>query len=137
MLILFVMALAAAAPPPAKADPCKGSTTPDVNACLSLSLDRSKARLGKYIEAALQRYGENSGSSVRLGIQAAQDAFEAYRSIECAAVYENWKDGTIRGAMSLSCETRLTDARTHDIWQDWLQYMDSTPPVLPEPTPTR
>jgi uncharacterized protein YecT (DUF1311 family) len=136
MLILFVMALAVA-PPPAKVDPCKESTTLDVNACLSQSLDRSKARLDKYKEAALRRCGDDNQSALRIGIQAAQDAFEAYRSIECAAVYENWKDGTIRGAMSLSCETRLTDARTHDIWQDWLQYMDSTPPVLPEPTPTR
>ena len=136
MLFLFVMALAATSPV-AKVHPCKGSTTPDVNACLSLSLNRSKARLDKYTEAALRRYGEDGEAPVRLGIQAAQDAFEAYRSIECAAVYENWKDGTIRGAMSLSCETRLTDARTHDVWQDWLRYMDSTPPVLPEPTPTR
>jgi uncharacterized protein YecT (DUF1311 family) len=104
---------------------------------LGTSLDRSKARLAKYLQAALTRYADDNEAAVRLGIQASQDAFEAYRSIECATVYEDWKDGTIRGAMSLSCETALTDERTHDIWADWLQYMDSTPPILPEPEPTK
>ena len=83
----------------------------------------------------LTRHGDDNEAAIRLGIQASQDAFEAYRSIECATIYENWKDGTIRGAMSLTCETGLTDQRTHAIWQHWLQYMDSTPPILPEPKP--
>ena len=34
MLILFVMALAAAAPPPAKADPCNGSDTRSMAECM-------------------------------------------------------------------------------------------------------
>jgi uncharacterized protein YecT (DUF1311 family) len=134
ILTLLISATVAATPP--KTDPCNGSSTPEVNVCESKSLDRSKTRLAKYLEAALKRHGDDNEAAVRIGIQAAQNAFEAYRSIECATVYEDWKDGTIRGAMILSCETALTDERTHDIWQHWLQYMDSTPPILPEPKPT-
>jgi len=136
-LILSLLVGAAVASAAPKIDPCKGSTTPEVNACLAGSLDRSKARLEKYLQAALHRYGEDTESAVRLGIQASQNAFEAYRSIECATVSENWKTGTIRGAMNISCETALTDERTHDIWANWLQYMDRTPPILPEPRPTK
>ncbi|MFL6764396.1 MAG: lysozyme inhibitor LprI family protein [Sphingomicrobium sp.] len=132
--LLVSAAIASAAP---KNDPCKGSTTPEVNACLGSSLDRSKARLKKYLQTAFSRYGDDNNAAVRLGIQASQDAFETYRSIECATVSENWKGGTIGGAMNLACETALTDERTHDIWAHWLQYMDSTPPILPEPKPTK
>jgi uncharacterized protein YecT (DUF1311 family) len=135
IVVLLIAATVTSAAP--KADPCKGSTTPEVNACLAAELDQSRARLNRYVEAALDRYGEDKDAAVRLGIQASQHAFEAYRSIECQTVYEDWKDGTIRGAMSLSCEIRLTDERTHDVWQHWLHYMDSTPPILPEPKATK
>ncbi|TMJ11299.1 MAG: DUF1311 domain-containing protein [Alphaproteobacteria bacterium] len=133
MIVALMLAMAAPAP---AADPCKGSSTPEINACISGSLARAQARLDKYVDAAKERCGSEDEAAVRLGIEASQKAFDAYREIECAAVYEDWKDGTIRGAMHLSCEVRLTDERTHTVWQNWLQYMDSTPPILPEPKPT-
>jgi uncharacterized protein YecT (DUF1311 family) len=132
---LFIStALAAAAP---KSDPCKGSTTLDVNACLSAELKSSEARLDKYLQAALTHHGLDDEGAARLGLQASQQAFEAYRSIECQTVYENWKGGTIRTAMGLICEIDLTDQRTLEIWQQWLTYKDSTPPILPKPEPTK
>ena len=117
-------------------DPCEGATTPDVNACLAGQFEKSKQRLDRYLTAALGRHRIDEEAAVRLGITASQEAFETYRSIECATVYENWKGGTIRGAMNLSCEIALTDQRTHTVWQNWLRYMDSTPPILPEPGAT-
>jgi hypothetical protein len=33
----------------------------------------------------------------------------------------------------LSCQIKLTQLHTHTIWLEWLTYMDSTPPILPEP----
>jgi uncharacterized protein YecT (DUF1311 family) len=132
MLVVFIAAALAAD----SAHTCKGSTTPEVNACAALELKASKARLDKYLQAAFDRYGEDEDAAVRLGIEASQNAFEAYRATECATVYENWKGGTIRGAMELSCEIELTDERTHQVWANWLQYMDSSPPILPEPKPT-
>ena len=116
---------------------CDGNTL-EINACLSDRLERAQERLDAYRQAALDRHGGEEGNedAVNLGIRASEDAFEAYRSIECRTVYENWKQGTIRGAMNLSCLIRLTDERTHTIWRNWLHYADSTPPILPEPRPT-
>jgi uncharacterized protein YecT (DUF1311 family) len=114
---------------------CPGETTIAINECLGQQLHRSQARLDRYLHAAVDRYAEDQ-PAVRLGIEASEKAFEAYREIECSAVYEDWKDGTLRGAMDLGCRIAMTDERTHVVWRNWLQYMDSTPPVLPEPKPT-
>jgi len=51
-------------------------------------------------------------------------------------LYDWWKGGTIRGAMTLGCRTRITEARTLEVWRNWLTYVDSTPPILPRPTPS-
>lgn len=131
MIVALLLSMVGPAP-----DPCGGATTPETNACLAGKLDKSKERLDRYLQAALHRYNGEDKAAVRLGISASQDAFEAYRSIECATVYENWKEGTIRGAMNLSCQISLTDQRTHAVWQNWLVYPDSTPPILPEPAET-
>ena len=116
---------------------CAGNTL-EINACLAVKRDRSEKRLQDYVRAAIDRHTDEDGKSdsVAFGIQASQTAFEAYRSIECAVVYEDWKEGTIRGAMGSTCATELTDQRTHTVWENWLRYMDSTPPILPEPKPT-
>ena len=116
---------------------CAGNTL-EVNACLAGKVKTAQERLDRYVQAALERYGsdEPGDAAIRLGITASQDAFEAYRSIECDAVYENWKEGTIRGAMGATCAIGLTDQRTHVVWEHWLRYMDSTPPILAEPKPT-
>lgn len=106
-------------------------TTPEINACFAAKLDEAEARRGRYFAAALDRKaGEDR---VLAAMHAGQAAFEGYRDAECGAVLEDWIDGTIRTAMALSCRIALTEARTHDIWESWLTYMDTTPPDLPEP----
>lgn len=117
---------------------CDG-TTMAINQCLGAVRDRAKIREERYFEAAVA--GPN-GLPARMtplerSMRAAQAAAEQLRKEECAAVYEQWKDGTIRNAMALRCEIRLIDERTHTIWQNWLTYQDSTKPILPEPEPTR
>ena len=132
MLVALTMSIAAIQ---ADVKPnCDGNTI-EINACFAERLRRADATRRKYEVAATTRYFEND--AVRLGIDASQAAFEAYRRIECATVYEAWKDVTIRNQMSLSCEIDLTDERTHYIWEHWLQYLDSSPPILPEPRPTK
>jgi len=111
-------------------------TTVAVNACLADKLKRANDRLHRYLQAALHRYEGGAEVAVRSGIEASQKAFEAYRSSECETVFEAWRAGTIRGSMQLGCEIDMTDGRTHEIWRHWLEYLDSTPPVLPEPKPT-
>ena len=113
---------------------CDG-TTYAINQCLAAVRDRAEQRQAEYLEAALGSADNNSA----LGdlIRESDIAFNLYRDRECASVYEQWKDGSIRNAMTLRCSIRLTDQRTHDIWQHWLTYQDSSEPILPEPGASR
>ena len=115
---------------------CGGSTV-EMNACMAEKLDQAEKRLQTYVQAAIDRHTDVGGKfdNVALGVQASQSAFEAYRDIECDAVLEDWKEGTIRGVMTLGCRLTLTNERTRTVWTNWLQYIDSTPPILPEPKP--
>jgi uncharacterized protein YecT (DUF1311 family) len=132
-MIVAALLYIATAPAAQAADPCNGSSTYEMNRCSAGKLERANKRLNEYIAAAKTRYEEQA--AVVLGIDASEAAFEAYRDIECSTVLENWKDGTIRGVMTLSCKLMLTNERTETVWANWLQYMDDTPPVLPEPKP--
>ena len=122
------------APQPSVTYDCDGSTA-EMDACMLEILERSQQRKARYLEAALERFADDEAvvTAIRMG----DSAFEAYRENECGAVYEQWRDGTIRNMMSLTCSIGLTDERTRTIWSSWLTYMDSTPPILPEPRSTR
>jgi len=136
MFNLLIM-VAALAPELGRSKCDNARTNVEMNECVSARLDLSEATMKKYLEAALKRFENEKDSDVNPGIRAAQNAFEAYRASECDTVYEYWNEGTIRDAMTMSCQADLVDKRTHDIWQHWLRYMDSTPPILPEPKPTK
>lgn len=110
-------------------------TTLDMNECFANRLAAADERRATYLATAVEREAEND--EVLEQMRASEVAFEAYREAECGAVWESWKKGTIRTIMALGCQIELTDQRTHSIWQNWLTFMDSSEPVLPEPTPTR
>lgn len=109
---------------------CDGST-PEMNECMAGILERAIARKDRYLAAALQRHSDKP--ELVAMIRQSDKASDAYREAECEAMYEDWKEGTIRTIMGLSCSIALADERTRTIWQNWLTYMDSTPPDLPEP----
>ncbi|MEL7199467.1 MAG: DUF6265 family protein [Pseudomonadota bacterium] len=113
---------------------CDG-TTMEVNKCLGMVLERAQVRERQYLKAALGT--TEHGSDVNEMISASDAAFRKYHMHECAAVYDQWREGTVRNAMSLRCSIRLTDQRTHTIWRNWLTYQDSSAPILPEPGPSR
>lgn len=110
-------------------------TTLDMNACYAGILAKADQRRQDYVSAAITR--QASRRELVEKIKASEAAFVAYRDAECDAVLQDWIEGTIRGVMTLSCRIEMTDRRTHTIWQNWLTYSDRTPPVLPEPKPTR
>ena len=123
---------------------CPGQTTREDEACLQLTLDGAEAELQHYTDAATKRIDEmgaylkqigdqDNSTEVLGGFHKGEAAWAAYRKAACDAVYVSWSGGTIRGAMALTCETRITEERTHEVWRNWLTYGDSTPPVLPEP----
>ncbi|PSW16187.1 hypothetical protein C9J01_04075 [Photobacterium rosenbergii] len=105
--------------------------TLEINHCAAVKLDLAQAELDKYFKTSL----EHNASDPELvqAIKFAQKDWQAYMSSHCDSVYIQWREGTIRGVMAISCKTELTKQRTHEIWQNFLSYMDSTPPVLPEP----
>lgn len=119
----------------------RDGTTPELNACASEDLGREQERMERYLQAASLRALERDADSSQFTepthqsawLDASQPAWEAYASIRCGGVYDSWKSGTIRTIMSIDCMIDATRQRTHDIWRDHLTYMDSTPPVLPEP----
>lgn len=134
--------LAAAPPPKAPARPspkCPGENTIEINDCMSATLGAAEVELKRYLDAARKRLqseaADDAGVAKALaGLDKAQSAWVAYREAECGAVYDYWSSGTIRGSMALTCQIDLTRARTHTVWSEWLTYMDSTPPILPEPS---
>ncbi|MGV2840314.1 DUF1311 domain-containing protein [Vibrio cyclitrophicus] len=106
-------------------------TTLEINQCASISLESAQLELDQYLEASFKHnaYDEELVNSIKV----AQDSWQAYITAHCDSVYTQWRDGSIRGLMALSCKTELTKKRTHEVWGNFLTYMDSTPPVLPEP----
>lgn len=109
----------------------KAITTIEINVCAGRALEAADASLEKYFAKAKERYLKEK-AVVDLLVKS-QEAWVAYRKAHCDAIYDMWSGGTIRGAMFGECMLQLTNQRTHTIWKDYLTYMDSTPPLLPEP----
>ena len=106
-------------------------TTVLINDCMIKALDRSEREMERYFNAAIaQMRGQSSKDA---DLSASQAKWLDYRRAHCADVYDKWRQGTYRHARSAACYLKLTTARTHDIWSAYLTYLDSTPPVLPEP----
>jgi len=106
-------------------------TTSAINQCMYKDLVAAEKVMDKYLAKSLERYSEDevSVSSIKKG----QEAWVSYRKEHCGAVYDTWRDGTIRTAMGLGCNLELTHQRTKVLWQSFLTYVDSTPSLLPEP----
>lgn len=120
---------------------CDGGTTLAMNDCGAVYADRAERELNRYLtlaragltDAAKESPEDNGAQEAVKGFDTAQKAWTAYRDAECGAVYDSWSGGTIRTWMSLSCTTDMTKARTLEVWSNWLQFMDNTPPKLPKP----
>lgn len=105
--------------------------TLEINNCASIELGYAEAELNEYLKASFE-HNANDPTLIE-SMKIAQKDWQAYMSSHCSSVYTQWRDGTIRGVMSISCKAKLTKQRTHEIWSNFLTYMDSTPPVLPDP----
>lgn len=99
------------------------------------SVDDAGAELSRYYSAAIERLSEmgEEGAKARTKLQKTQHAFYQHRDIKCEAGLGRWPKGSIADKMADECSERLTRARTHSIWSDWLSSVDSTHPILPEP----
>jgi uncharacterized protein YecT (DUF1311 family) len=135
-IALLAAAGVAAAPPPKLH--CPGDNTLEINDCQAARLATAEDELKRYLAAARKRLqseaADDAGVAKALaGFDKMQAIWTGYRDAECGAVFDYWSSGTIRTSMELTCEIDLTRQRTHTVWSAWLTYMDSTPPILPEP----
>lgn len=130
LLLLLLPALSVAADE-GELDCENAITTLEVNACIGREVAEAEEVLQAYLSAAMEQI--ESQPDAQDALDKSQQAWLAYRSAYCDAIYTQWIGGTIRGAMSGLCALKLTKSRTHLVWEDYLTYMDSTPPVLPEP----
>ncbi|MEL7217542.1 MAG: DUF6265 family protein [Pseudomonadota bacterium] len=113
---------------------CDG-TSVAINNCLAAIREKAEEREEEYFQAAIGNHGDSDELDKLM--RASHALAKDQRENECNAIYEFWKEGSIRDAMSLRCSIRLIDQRTHDIWRNWLTYQDSSAPILPEPEPSR
>ena len=130
MILMFTLSVSPAfAEGPLNCD--QPQNTKEINECASQRLEAAEAELAQYLEACFKHNARDL--TLVKSIKAAQKSWESYRSAHCDSVGTHWRTGTIRGLMYLSCEINLTKQRTHELWRHFLTYMDSSPPVLPEP----
>jgi len=106
-------------------------STPEINYCAGLDLEKAENEMNIYFLRSKDQ--QKHDPELIPTMEAAQVAWANYVEAHCDSIYTMWRDGSIRGAMSLTCKTNLTQQRTHDLWTNFLAYMDSTPAVLPEP----
>jgi uncharacterized protein YecT (DUF1311 family) len=90
-----------------------------VDDCLRTQLDisyRAMIEAQDVARGAARQLDERSGTEVAvLGLEASQQAWEAYRDVECQTIALFAGDGVPAEAAQLACEIRLTRARTDDM----------------------
>ena len=105
-------------------------TTYGLMDCQKVEIEKYTKKMNTYFAKALQIQEDKELITM---MKEAQTKWVAYEDAHCSAVYQRWIGGTISGLMSGSCSLRLIKRRTHDIWEEYLTYMDSSKPILPEP----
>ena len=106
-------------------------TTVETNDCISAQIQNAKKELAKYLKASKHRLA--SEPKVAEELDKSQKAWLLYRDSHCGAIYQYWIEGSVRGAMAGNCILKQTRRRTHDLWEAYLTFVDTTPPILPEP----
>ncbi|HEY4080221.1 MAG TPA: lysozyme inhibitor LprI family protein [Burkholderiaceae bacterium] len=108
-------------------------TTQELAECRQKQMEAADARLEKYLAAA-----RSQASAIAFDVTLIDDeqrAWVTYRTKHCGNVYTLSGMGSIRFEMSAVCTLEVTRERTIDVWRAYLTYQDSTPPVLPDPSP--
>lgn len=98
--------------------------------CLADQIDLRIARLDKYYLAAQKQeklFGYTSNE-----LSESQQLWEKYLRKHCDSMYSRDR-GSAGARFAAECQIRLYDERIYEIWKSYLTYLDSTPPVLPDP----
>ena len=109
-------------------------TTAELNECRQQQIAAANSKLEKYLLAAKEQARQIDDRNAAL-IDDEQKLWLAYRDKHCGNVYDMWRMGSMRYEVSNVCMLEVTQERTVDVWRAYLTYQDSTPPVLPDPSP--
>lgn len=110
----------------------KAFDTLEINYCAKIKLDKTEAEMKRYFAKIIAEYTDET--HVVESINIAQLAWQSYSKSQCDSVFTMFRDGSNRVMMTLNCRTKLTQQRTHELWTQYLTYIDSAEPILPEPT---
>ena len=99
----------------------------------AMAQESADDELNRYWKAAIERIEGEERADTMTQLRASQRAWIRFRNEECEAVAAWWRPGAIASTMEGECLDRLTRVRTKTIWEAWLTYKDSTPPILPRP----
>lgn len=103
---------------------CKRAiSTPDINACGQIELNKVELKLNLVYQRVLKNLGEISReksdfadkSKLKTSFVEAQRLWVKFRKTDCDTTYTFWSDGTIRGTMYLSCMTSRAEQRIKEL----------------------
>lgn len=116
-------------------DPCGGlANDTAIVKCTSEQVTAAEKELDHYLSESKSRIKREAGASqALLKLENAQAAWFGFRKEQCESIYEFWSAGSNRTWKQENCMLHMTRARTHEIWNAYLTYPDSTKPLLPEP----
>ena len=117
VLLVFVSGLSsigAAAPP----DPCRGSSTREMEACAAKRGAEAKTQMARYLEESKRLIGENQEDLKALG--KSQELWGKFVDADCQAAYQHFVGGSIRSVQYGECVLAHTENRTLSLWERYL-----------------
>jgi uncharacterized protein YecT (DUF1311 family) len=122
-LLAVQVGIASAEAMPPILDCAHAVTTPDINACAQLELEKKELELNQTYQRVLRTFDTISKtpssvtdkSTLKQQLINAQRLWVKFRKADCDATYTYWSDGTIRGAMYLSCMLEKTKTRISEL----------------------
>jgi len=109
----------------------KAQNTYELMDCQKKEIEKYESIMQHYMHKSEERFKKNK--EILSFMKQSQKYWLEYRKAECSSIYQQWIDGTIRGLMHGQCLIDMTKRRTHEIWKNYLTFMDSTPAILSEP----
>jgi uncharacterized protein YecT (DUF1311 family) len=99
------------------------SSTPDINACGKIELDKIELKLNQVYTRVLKMMDEiskdpsntSNKSKLKKSFIDAQRFWVKFREADCDTTYTLWSDGTIRGTMYLSCMMDRANKRIKEL----------------------
>ena len=79
-------------------------STLDINYCAGVELSKAELEMTAYLAKSKERNSDDK--ELIAAIDNAQQAWGVYIEAHCSSIYTMWREGSIRGVMSLNCKTK-------------------------------